>query len=363
MKTLISIIAVIGALGACSTVPQRNASLEQARLAVSQAQNDPKIVQNAPVDLKRAQDTLRAAEFIWRDSPRDDRIDHLSYLAIQRSAIARENAGIKHAELAVEQTNRDRERLLLQARTREAEEARRQIAASRSEAERARLDAQSARYQALAQEQAQQQTQQQTERLQQQLNELQARETERGFKIMLSGVLFESGQASLKPGATRRLEQLAEVLRENPDRIALVEGFTDSVGDESFNEQLSEQRAQAVREKLLGLGVDPARIVTQGYGEAYPVASNQTASGRQQNRRVEIVVSTETAGIPPRGLVGRAGGEMRGHGGMPGIEQERSIQQLQDSQQRMPQDHPGQRSSPPQDTPPGQSLQPSLQAP
>lgn len=315
-SSVMSAIALVGTLGACAMAPERNASIEQARLAVSQIQNDAQVTRNAPVELARAQETLREAERVWSETPRDAmRIDHLAYVAGRRAALAQEVAGMKAAEQVVEQTSRDRDRMLLQARTREAAQAREQVAASETEVESARRATQSAREQAQAQQQMTISAEQRSARLQQQLNDLQAQETERGFNVMLSGVLFESGAADLKPGAAHRLEQLAEVLRENPDHVALVEGFTDSVGDENFNEELSERRAQAVRDALASLGVDPSRIQVQGYGEDYPVASNRTPAGRQQNRRVEIVVSGDNVDIPPRGFVGRSGGETRGKSG------------------------------------------------
>lgn len=311
-------IAMIGTLGACATAPEKNASLEQARLAVDQVQSNAQVAQNAPVELARAREALREAEQVWRNSPQDARVDHLAYLAERRAAIAQEIAGIKAAEQAIEQASRDRDRLLLQARTREAEQAREQLATSESEVERARRATQAAREQAHVQEQLALSAEERNARMQQRLQELQAQETERGFSVLLSGVLFESGEATLKAGADRRLEQLAAVLRENPDHVALVEGFTDSTGDETYNEDLSEQRAQAVREALASLGVDPGRIQVQGYGEAFPVASNRTPAGRQLNRRVEIIVASDSANIPPRGFVGRAGGEPRGERGMRG---------------------------------------------
>lgn len=154
---------------------------------------------------------------------------------------------------------------------------------------------------------------QRAEQLRQQLKDMPVSESEGGVRVMLSGVLFETGEAQLKPGARRRLEQLASVLRDDPAQMAIVEGFTDNVGDESLNKELSERRAQAVRDALAALGVDPSRIQTRGHGEAYPVASNQTPSGRQQNRRVEVLVSSggET---PQQGYTGPSRQESTGGG-------------------------------------------------
>lgn len=285
----LSMIALAGALGACSTTPEQNANLESARAVVKQVRSDPQVVDHAPVALDHAVTTLQAAEQAWRDSPGDQRVDHLSYLARQRAATARELAGLKSAEQAVLQAGANRDRLLLEARTREAQLALLAALGARQMAQQQRELAMSSR--------------QRAEQLREQLKDMPVSETEGGVRIMLSGVLFETGEAQLKPGARRRLEQLASVLREDPAQTAIVEGFTDNVGDEALNQELSERRAQAVRDALAALGVEPSRIQTRGYGEDYPVASNQTPAGRQQNRRVEVVVSSEGE-IPPQGYTG-----------------------------------------------------------
>jgi outer membrane protein OmpA-like peptidoglycan-associated protein len=126
--------------------------------------------------------------------------------------------------------------------------------------------------------------------LEQELKALQAKETARGLELTLGDVLFEPNHATLKPGAMRQLYQLVEFLRQNPDRHEVIEGHTDSTGSESHNLVLSEQRAEAVSNFLIDNGISPDRLATRGYGEAYPIASNDNAAGRQQNRRVEMVV-------------------------------------------------------------------------
>jgi outer membrane protein OmpA-like peptidoglycan-associated protein len=90
-------------------------------------------------------------------------------------------------------------------------------------------------------------------------------------------------------------------MQQNPDRTVEVTGFTDSTGSVEFNQELSERRAEAVRQALTRYGISPQRVVARGLGPALPVASNNTASGRQQNRRVEITISDEKGSIPPRG--------------------------------------------------------------
>jgi outer membrane protein OmpA-like peptidoglycan-associated protein len=129
--------------------------------------------------------------------------------------------------------------------------------------------------------------------LERQVSDLQAEETERGLVLTLGSVLFETNKASLQAGAQRTVQKVADFLNQYPERNILIEGFTDSQGSDTYNKKLSEDRAQAVRDELLKNGVDAERIDVLGYGEEFPVASNDNAAGRQQNRRVEIVISKE----------------------------------------------------------------------
>ncbi|HXG20656.1 MAG TPA: OmpA family protein [Methylomirabilota bacterium] len=127
----------------------------------------------------------------------------------------------------------------------------------------------------------------------QRLGDLRAQETDRGLVVTLGDVSFESGQAKLTAEAMRKLYNLAAVLKDNPQQNILIEGYTDNTGSEAANLELSRQRADAVRDFLIANGVDPEQVMARGYGEAYPVASNTTETGRRENRRVEIVILPE----------------------------------------------------------------------
>jgi OOP family OmpA-OmpF porin len=129
-----------------------------------------------------------------------------------------------------------------------------------------------------------------THRLAQELAELKTRETERGLVFTLSDVLFETNEAELKADALRNLYPLVTYLKEHPNREVLIEGHTDSTGSDSYNLELSQQRAAAVRDFLISNGINPNLVIARGYGKAHPVASNATQEGRQENRRVEVVV-------------------------------------------------------------------------
>lgn len=129
--------------------------------------------------------------------------------------------------------------------------------------------------------------------MQQELAKLaETRNTERGFIVTLPGLFFDSGKSVLKPGARNTLSKIADQLRTGVDAQIAVEGHTDSVGSEEYNQTLSEKRAAAVRDYLVSRGLAAAKINITGQGESAPVATNDTPSGRQQNRRVELVIAT-----------------------------------------------------------------------
>jgi outer membrane protein OmpA-like peptidoglycan-associated protein len=152
-----------------------------------------------------------------------------------------------------------------------------------------------------AQQRAQQAESQQTElreRLRKQLNEiLETRDSARGLIVSMPDVLFDTGSSNLKPTARERLAKVAGILIAYPDIRIEVDGYTDSTGSPLLNERLSQERAASVQAYLSQQGVSASSISVHGFGEANPIASNDSASGRQQNRRVEVVVSGQSIGI------------------------------------------------------------------
>jgi len=114
--------------------------------------------------------------------------------------------------------------------------------------------------------------------------------------VNVSDVLFDTGSATLKPGAREKLARVAGILASHPDLKIAIEGHTDSVGGDAYNQQLSERRAESVRTYLVQQKISPASVDAEGFGKTRPVASNATPTGRQQNRRVELVVSGESIG-------------------------------------------------------------------
>lgn len=278
--------AVAVAMAACSTAPTQTSLLDQARGDFMAAQNNPAVAANAPLEFKSAADALDRANVaaVHGDSAAD--VDKLAYIAKQRIATAQEVARAKQAEQSIADAERQRDQVRLQQRTAEAQQA-------RSVADQAKAQAASAAQQARA-EQAR------ATALAAQLSELQAKQTERGMVITFSDVLFNTDQAELSAEGLRVAQKLADLLNQDPQGIVLVEGFTDSTGTPAHNLELSQRRAESVRTALIGMGISDRRITTRGYGQAYPVASNDSAGNRQLNRRVEIVLSQNGAPIANR---------------------------------------------------------------
>ena len=277
--------ALATALAGCASTPTTPVALEQARQAYQLTKSDPDVPKYAPTELNKAGQSLGKAEQLWtRGADRED-VHHQAYLAKQQARIAAETAAARSARAQIEQAELQRTSAVAQSRQLEAQAQQRNAEAERAAAEQR---AEVARQQA-AQEQAK--ASQEIERLEAQLEDMKAKQTSRGWVLTLgSDVLFDVGQAVLKPGAYRSIEQIAEFMQSNPERSVVIEGYTDDTGSDTLNLALSQRRADAVRQALIGRNIDPSRIRTQAFGEAYPVASNDTSAGRQLNRRVELVI-------------------------------------------------------------------------
>jgi outer membrane protein OmpA-like peptidoglycan-associated protein len=195
----------------------------------------------------------------------------------------------QEAELAQQQADQARQAAL--AAQQQAEQ---QRLAAEQQAQSAQQQAQQAQMQA---QQAERQKEELRQRLQQQLNTiLQTRDTARGLIVNMSDVLFDTNKYTLKPGAREKLAKVSGILLAYPGLKVQVEGYTDSTGTPEYNQRLSEQRAMTVRDYLVGQGINMNSVSAQGFGQNGPVASNATSSGRQQNRRVQMVVSGEPIG-------------------------------------------------------------------
>lgn len=302
---LLAISAAVLTLAACQTTDRVHSDLATANQVVAQASTDPHVARHGTLELQRAQQTLRQAEAAWVRNRDEEEARHLAYLAQQRARTALAMGEQARAEEMLQQAGAERERIRLEARTREAELATRRAQAAQSTAQTAQASAQTARQQAEQSreqaEQARQRAEQESQRaaqesqraaaLERELQELQSQNTQRGMVVTLGDVLFATGRAELSPGAQRSVDKLAEVLSRFPERRVMIEGFTDSVGSEASNLALSQRRANAFRMALLARGVAGDRMEVRAHGEAYPVADNSTPAGRQRNRRVEVLFS------------------------------------------------------------------------
>jgi len=270
-------LMAVAILAGCAA--SKNSSLTEAHSSYNSASADPQVTNLAAVELQQASVTLNKADSAFSKGESADTVNQLAYIAKQQVGIAQEAAKRKTAELAVTEASAKREQLRLEARTAEADAAKQQVAISQETA---------VQQQALIAQQ------------EMQLKELKAKKTERGLVITLGDVLFSTNKAQLKSGGMRNVQKLADFLKQYPQRKVLVEGFTDSTGSDSLNQELSERRANAVRTALVDMGISSDRINTRGYGKAFPIADNNTAASRQLNRRVEIVLSDENGNITPR---------------------------------------------------------------
>ena len=282
MKTplKLSLMAAVLAAGGCATLsPEAERQLEEARASYRFASYDPHVQRYAAAELASASTALREAERPAAEGGSPELIEHNAYLAERRSRTALGSAQIRQAEADIAVTREERRRTQLEAREREAAAARAQLLArEREEKEKVSVAAAD-----LAAE---------VKRLETELADARAKQTDRGWILTLKNeLLFDSGGATLKPGAQRALDNLAQFLRKHPERDIAIEGFTDSIGSPDSNQRLSERRAQAVKDALTGRGLESWRIHARGYGPSFPVASNATETGRQLNRRVEIVIN------------------------------------------------------------------------
>lgn len=249
----------------CAGTPD-NAQLNEAQATYDKIEQDPDVVRSGPTQLRAAREKLEQARALQDEDADEERVTHVAYLAHRHAQIAHEQGKQAELQKQIDSAESRREELKLKMQTMEARQA-------RQEAQELRL----------------------------QMEALQAEKTDRGMVLTLGDVLFDVNKAQLKPQGERAIQRLAEFMKEYEDRRVRVEGYTDSTGAESYNQELSRERAEAVKQALTDRGIASRRIETQGYGEAYPVASNDSAGGRQRNRRVEIVISDKEGDIESRG--------------------------------------------------------------
>ncbi|HET6725002.1 MAG TPA: OmpA family protein [Gammaproteobacteria bacterium] len=284
-------IALASLLAACAT-PQQYPRLERARAEVQKAQMNPIVAQYAPSALAQAQDALARAEASL-SADRPVQTEHLAYLAERRAQIAVLTARTGQAqEIAKEANIEQRQSLESQASSAHQQAAQAQVQAqtARQQADVAQAQAVEARAQAAQAHAEARQTRSELQQLQTKLANLHPKKTPQGIVLTLGDVLFDFDKSDLKPSANPTLNELAQFLNNHPDAQVVINGYTDSVGSETYNQRLSEARAESVAGALEQRGISSARMTTHGFGESNPIATNATNEGRTKNRRVEFVI-------------------------------------------------------------------------
>lgn len=252
-------------LAGCATTPRDNAKVTEARNAYQQLSDNKDVARSGAAELRSARRNLDRAESLLKEGGDTEVVEHYAYLAKRHTQIAKQQGLQAALQDEVQAADQRRQKLMLKIQAQETSQAKQEAQALRA-----------------------------------QMAALQAKKTERGMVLTLGDVLFDLDKAELKPAGKRTVRKLADFMKKYPRRQVRVEGYTDSTGKADYNQTLSEHRADAVSQALIGQGIDPDRIETKGFGEQYPVATNETDSGRQRNRRVEIVISDENGDIKTR---------------------------------------------------------------
>jgi outer membrane protein OmpA-like peptidoglycan-associated protein len=266
--SLILAAAASAVLAACSSTPENIEELETARAVVPQVEASPRagVAANYIAEARKALD--RANRLADKGGKAAD-IQYEATVASRNAQIANEKILSAMARDEIDKGTAERQAVLTDARAREAQR--------------------NAEYARTAEDRA--------TALERELADLKGKKTDRGVVVTMGDVLFDTGKATLKPGAYATVERLAAVLKEDAARKVLIEGHTDSVGSDEYNQSLSERRAASVQAALFERGVEASQISTVGKGETTPVASNDDAAGRQQNRRVELVFQDDRSKV------------------------------------------------------------------
>jgi len=287
-RSLIAVAVAATLFIGCASVPKQPAGSEQVRAKLTALQSEATLANRAPVAVKDAEGAVKIAEMTEKDLVL---AAHRVYLADRKVDTARALAETNFFEQERTKLVEQAEKARLDSRTREADAAKTDALVARAESAEQKVAANSARSDADAAQVAANASQLQAAELQRQIEVLQARPTDRGLVLTLGDTLFATGKSEIKSGATANLDRLTAFMNEYPKRTAAIEGFTDSMGSDEMNQSLSERRADAVKRYLIDQGVGSARLTSTGRGESSPVADNESAAGRQQNRRVEVVIS------------------------------------------------------------------------
>ena len=294
-------IAALFLISACASVPLQNKALERARSSYQTTKSTTDIETLAPVALYDAQIALEKAENATEDI---QKLEHLAYIAEKKAQIAVLIAEGKSAEAEMTRLSKSKDKIVLLSREKETNAALAEAEKRALEAEQQTLEAELAKKHSETMMQEAKEARMKTEealaqkqQIEKELAELQAKQTDRGAVITLGNILFEFDKSALLPGGFFAIDKLSDFLKKYPSRNLSIEGHTDSRGSDMYNLGLSQQRANSVFSALMQRGVESSRMTQKGHGKQYPVASNETKAGRQQNRRVEVIILNEDAKI------------------------------------------------------------------
>ena len=254
----------------CSTTQDKPSALQEVQADYERVASQPFVQQFAPEELDAAERAVTQTENAWQEDADEEFVRHYAYIAERRIAIAEEAGKQGRAENAIDNAETERQQVLLNVRETQAQSA--QTRAEQAEQRARELE------QTLAD-------------LESEMETIKTEKTSEGIVLTLQDILFDTNEANLKSNAAATLDKVAAFLNNYEQRQLEIKGYTDSTGSDGYNQELSERRAKSVEEALVARGVTPGRIDTRGFGERNPVASNDTPFGRQQNRRVEILIA------------------------------------------------------------------------
>lgn len=302
--------AVASALAACASAPVRPSGAVDARAQLTQLQSDPALANRAPLAMQTAEDAVRVSE----QPSASTRLEaYRVYIADRDIDIARAQAETRLAEDQRPALRAENDKVRRDARTRELNAARNETARANSESADQAIAAASAREDAnaadLAAATAQQQaadargerdsadlaassSRRQTEDLQRQIDLLQPRVSRSGLVVTLGDSMFARDGTMLEDSSSGRLQRVVAFRERYPNRTASIRGYTDNTGTEHDDQARSERSADSVRSYLIAQGIAPERLTASGMGDRSPLATNDSDSGRQLNRRVEVVIHT-----------------------------------------------------------------------
>jgi outer membrane protein OmpA-like peptidoglycan-associated protein len=294
-------------LASCASVPPNPVGSAEVRSKLDRLEANTAQAKLVPVEVREAATAVTLAEQpVGKDVALGE---YRVYMADRKVEIAMAKASTRFAEAQRTELSQARDDARLAARTREADRAHRQATMAQSKADEAQrrnevaqgeIDAARAAAVVAAENSAidAAEAARNAEKLQMQIDALEAEATDRGLVLTLGNTLFATGRSDLNLGDTASLDKLVVFLDEYPDRNVAVEGHTDDVGSVEMNQTLSQHRADSVRSYLMQQGIQSRRVTALGLGETQPIADNQSQSGRQQNRRVEVIIENPLAAVP-----------------------------------------------------------------